>query len=61
MNFRFPIKVNIDMDSYSFQAREVNTLLGDVIKHMLPDRAFEEHYESVGRILNYPSRLSDQF
>ena len=29
------------------QKREVNTLVGDVIKHMTPDRAFEQHYLEV--------------
>ena len=29
------------------QKREVNSLLGDVIKHMTPDRAFEQHYPQV--------------
>lgn len=35
---------------YSFfttQKREVNTVLADVIKHMTPDRAFEDAYPQV--------------
>ena len=30
------------------QKREMNTILGDIIKHMTPDRAFESHYSQVG-------------
>lgn len=26
----------------------MNTILGDIIKHMTPDRAFESHYGQVG-------------
>ena len=29
------------------QKKEVNTILGDIIKHMTPDRAFEQHYPQV--------------
>ena len=32
------------------QKREVNSLLGDVIKHMTPDRAFEQHYPQVSSV-----------
>ncbi|RMX54674.1 hypothetical protein pdam_00009345 [Pocillopora damicornis] len=28
----------------NFTKREVNTLIGDVIKHLTPERAFEQHY-----------------
>ncbi|XP_076309475.1 VPS35 endosomal protein-sorting factor-like isoform X2 [Tachypleus tridentatus] len=30
-----------------FSKREVNTFLGDIIKHMNPDRAFESHYSQL--------------
>jgi len=30
----------------------VNTLLEDVIKHMLPDRAFEQHYSNLVSIIS---------
>jgi len=30
----------------------VNTLLDDVIKHMIPDRAFESHYPDLVSIVN---------
>lgn len=33
------------------QKREVNTVLADVIKHMTPDRAFEDAYPQVGSSL----------
>lgn len=26
----------------------MNTILGDIIEHMMPDRAFESHYSQVG-------------
>lgn len=29
------------------QKREVNTVLADIIKHMTPDRAFEDAYPQV--------------
>lgn len=29
------------------QKREINTVLADVIKHMTPDRAFEDSYPQV--------------
>lgn len=34
------------------QKREVNTLLDDIIKHMTPDRAFENHYPELMSIIN---------
>lgn len=33
--------------SFAAQKREVNTVLADVIKHMTPDRAFEDAYPQV--------------
>lgn len=49
------------------QKREVNTILADIIKHMTPDRAFEDAYPQVGArcfpeslllsILLFPSAL----
>ncbi|XP_065065630.1 VPS35 endosomal protein-sorting factor-like isoform X3 [Rhopilema esculentum] len=35
-----------------FTARELNTLLGDIIKHMTPDRAFEDHYPQLISIVS---------
>ncbi|KAK2564040.1 VPS35 endosomal protein-sorting factor-like [Acropora cervicornis] len=35
-----------------FTKREVNTLIGDVIKHMTPDRAFEQHYLELQSIMS---------
>ena len=35
-----------------YQKREVNTLLEDVIKHMIPDRAFEKHYSNLVSIIS---------
>lgn len=35
-----------------FKKREVNTLIGDVIKHMTPDRAFEQHYPQLQSIMS---------
>ncbi|XP_068761275.1 VPS35 endosomal protein-sorting factor-like [Montipora capricornis] len=35
-----------------FKKREVNTLIGDVIKHMSPDRAFEQHYPQLQSIMS---------
>lgn len=32
---------------FAKQKREVNTVLADVIKHMTPDRAFEDAYPQV--------------
>uniref|UniRef100_UPI00358F8339 VPS35 endosomal protein-sorting factor-like isoform X2 n=1 Tax=Myxine glutinosa TaxID=7769 RepID=UPI00358F8339 len=40
-----------------FTAREVNTILADIIKHMTPDRAFEDAYPQlqsiIARVLKY--------
>ncbi|XP_020613263.1 UPF0505 protein C16orf62-like [Orbicella faveolata] len=35
-----------------FTKREVNTLIGDVIKHMTPERAFERHYPQLQSIMS---------
>ncbi|GIY19382.1 VPS35 endosomal protein-sorting factor-like [Caerostris darwini] len=35
-----------------FTKREVNTFLGDIIKHMSPNRAFEHHYPQLTRIVD---------
>lgn len=35
-----------------FGKREVNTFLGDIIRHMLPDRAFENHYPQLTRVID---------
>ncbi|XP_048575354.1 VPS35 endosomal protein-sorting factor-like isoform X2 [Nematostella vectensis] len=39
-----------------FTKREINTLIGDVIKHMLPDRAFEQFYP---QLLSIVSKILD--
>nr|XP_058960991.1 VPS35 endosomal protein-sorting factor-like [Pocillopora verrucosa] len=36
----------------NFTKREVNTLIGDVIKHMTPERAFEQHYPQLQSIIS---------
>lgn len=35
-----------------FQKREINIFLGDIIKHMSPDRAYENHYSQLQTIVN---------
>ncbi|XP_033107964.1 VPS35 endosomal protein sorting factor-like [Anneissia japonica] len=35
-----------------FTKREVNTILGDIIKHMLPDRAFEDNYPQLQSVMS---------
>ncbi|CAH3037318.1 unnamed protein product [Porites lobata] len=35
-----------------FTKREINTLLGDVVKHMTPERAFEHHYPQLQAIMS---------
>jgi hypothetical protein len=35
-----------------FGRRELNTVLGDIIKHMMPDRAYEEHYQQLQSIMS---------
>jgi len=47
------------------QAREVNTLLGDIINHMNVNRAFEHHYPQlqavVERVLSHATDLESLF
>lgn len=42
------------------QKREVNTVLADIIKHMTPDRAFEDAYPQVTGSLAPPVFVSNQ-
>ncbi|XP_077979506.1 VPS35 endosomal protein-sorting factor-like [Glandiceps talaboti] len=35
-----------------FSKREINTLLGDIIKHMTPDRAFEDFYPQLTSVIS---------
>lgn len=35
---------------FATQNREINTVLADVIKHMTPDRAFEDAYPQVNNL-----------
>ena len=42
-----PVSVTFILRFFSQQKKEVNTILGDVIKHMTPDRAFEDYYPQV--------------
>lgn len=35
-----------------FSPREVNTFLGDIIRHMTPERAYEHHYPQLQTIVN---------
>ncbi|XP_064636614.1 VPS35 endosomal protein-sorting factor-like [Lineus longissimus] len=35
-----------------FSKREVNTVLADIIKHMSPDRAFEDHYPQLQSVVS---------
>ncbi|XP_071508661.1 VPS35 endosomal protein-sorting factor-like [Diadema antillarum] len=35
-----------------FTKKEVNTILGDIIKHMTPDRAFEQHYPQLQSVMS---------
>ncbi|PNF32008.1 hypothetical protein B7P43_G06573 [Cryptotermes secundus] len=34
------------------QSREVNTFLGDIIRHMTPERAYEHHYPQLQAVVN---------
>nr|XP_039249347.1 VPS35 endosomal protein-sorting factor-like [Styela clava] len=49
----------------NFKKKEVNTILGDILKHMVPDRAFEKHYSKlqdvVKRILTHMKSFSVVF
>lgn len=48
-----------------FGKRELNTFLGDIIKHMTPDRAYEEHYSQlqgiISKILFHKKDLAELF
>ncbi|XP_046994763.1 VPS35 endosomal protein-sorting factor-like isoform X1 [Schistocerca americana] len=35
-----------------FSCREVNTFLGDIIRHMTPDRAYEQHYSQLQSVVD---------
>ncbi|PNF32010.1 UPF0505 protein C16orf62-like protein [Cryptotermes secundus] len=35
-----------------FSSREVNTFLGDIIRHMTPERAYEHHYPQLQAVVN---------
>ncbi|CAG2068317.1 unnamed protein product, partial [Timema podura] len=35
-----------------FSPREVNTFLGDIIRHMTPDRAYENHYPQLHAVID---------
>lgn len=37
----------INAFAMSFKGREVNTMIGNIIRHMTPDRAFENSYPQV--------------
>ena len=53
------------VDFHHKQKREVNKILADIIKHMTPDRAFEDHYPRlqsvVIKILTYIRDFSQLF
>ena len=36
---------------FYIQKREVNTILGDIIKHMSPDRVYEQHYSELQSVM----------
>ncbi|XP_078691603.1 VPS35 endosomal protein-sorting factor-like isoform X1 [Branchiostoma floridae x Branchiostoma belcheri] len=44
-------EVWIEYPCKHFTKREVNTILGDIIKHMVPDRAFEDFYPQLQSIV----------
>lgn len=35
----------------NFQKKEVNKILADIIKHMTPDRAFEDYYSQLQSVV----------
>ncbi|XP_020910868.1 UPF0505 protein C16orf62 homolog [Exaiptasia diaphana] len=45
-------EVWIEYPCKHFTKREINTMLGDVIKHMTPERAFEYHYPQLLTIIS---------
>ncbi|UJR27431.1 hypothetical protein I4U23_008720 [Adineta vaga] len=44
-------EVWIELTSKEYTIRELNTMLGDIIKHLTPDRAFEEYYGKLHAIV----------
>ena len=38
--------------NFSLQKKEINTFLGDIIKHMTPDRAYEEFYPQLMSVMS---------
>ncbi len=52
------VEVWIEFVVKHFQLREINTLLGDIIKHMLPDRTFEQHYSQLVTLISKVVTLS---
>lgn len=58
MKFKNPLEyiscaeIWIEYPAKHFTKRNVNTLLSDIIKHMNPDRAFENHYPQLMRVVD---------
>ncbi|XP_062508525.1 VPS35 endosomal protein-sorting factor-like [Corticium candelabrum] len=44
-------EVWVEFPAKHFGKREVNTLLGDIIKHMTPDRAFQDYYPQLQSVV----------
>jgi hypothetical protein len=44
-------EVWVEFPARHFGKREVNAMLGDIIKHMMPDRAFQDHYPQLQSIV----------
>lgn len=36
----------------NFQKKEINTILGDIIKHVTPDRAYEDFYPQLQSVVS---------
>ena len=64
-SFLFQEKTHVHLKFLSLQKREVNKILADIIKHMTPDRAFEDHYSRlqsvVSKILTHMKDFSQVF
>lgn len=46
------VKLMIDRPGFdNFQKKEVNKILADIIKHMTPDRAFEDYYSQLQSVV----------
>jgi len=43
--------MKFSLNVFSFKTKELNTMLGDVIKHLSPDRAFEDYYPKLHAIM----------